>query len=75
MTRELLTNLVDEFTDDGPDRLVGIDWLERKVETDQFLVTIDQVKALAREPTSLAMRFSSSSNTSQSRFVKMSGRM
>jgi len=32
-------------------------------------------KAFLREPTSLAMRFTSSSKTSQRRFVKMSGRM
>ena len=33
------------------------------------------LNALAREPTSLAMRFSSSSKTSHRRLVKMSGRM
>ena len=40
-----------------------------------FLSCLTSLNALAREPTSFAMRFSSSSKTSQSRLAKISGRM
>ena len=46
----------------------------RKKRT-SFLSCLTSLNALAREPTSLAMRLISSSNTSQRRLVKMSGRM
>src|SRR5688572_636976 len=46
----------------------------RKKRT-SFLSCFTSLKALAREPTSFAIRFNSSSNTSHRRLVKMSGRM
>src|SRR4029434_9675623 len=46
----------------------------RKKRT-SFLSCLTSLKAFAREPTSLAMRFNSSSKTSHSRFAKISGRI
>jgi hypothetical protein len=46
-----------------------------RTPADSPLITNSLVNALARDPTSLAIRFSSSSKKSHSRFAKISGRM
>lgn len=73
--RELLADLVGEGTNDGPDGVVGILRLQREEKADEFLVVLDELERLVREPTSWAMRLISSSKTSHRRLVKMSGRM
>jgi hypothetical protein len=73
--REALANLAGELANDRPDRVIGIIGLERQVEADELMVLSTSLNALAREPTSLAIRFNSSSKTSHSRLVKISGRM
>src|SRR5205809_4961075 len=46
-----------------------------KKKRTSFLSCLTNLNAFAREPTSFAIRFSSSSNTSHNRFAKISGRM
>src|SRR3972149_10456433 len=55
--------------------LSGSSGLSGKKKRTSGFCSFTNLKALAREPTSLAIRFSSSSKTSHSRVAKISGRM